>query len=135
MPLRPTSPRQPSSAPSPSEVWSRDQLLGELVEQRGELTGERTVGAAEAAVADEGFELEIVGHDGQARGEVILDPREPQKLIVGERGAGLGLLREPALEAFVNRQRIGNEVAVGLKRLAHERDQVRELLSGRAANS
>src|SRR4051794_27764736 len=113
--------------PSPSAAQSRDEFLSELSEDRREAPIELVVGAPEATVTDEGFELEVIRCDAQTRREVVLDPREPGELLVGEVGPGLPLLSEPALEPLLDRERIRDEFVVGVKCLADERDEVGEL--------
>ena len=49
-----------------------------------------------------------IGGDGEAGGEVVLDAGEPGELVGGEGRAGLGLLGEPVLEAFVDGEWVGD---------------------------
>src|SRR4051794_28334183 len=116
-------PARSKSSPSHPGPPSRHKLLGELVEQRPELSFERGVGSTEAAVADERFELEVVWSDRQRGGEVVFDAVEPGELVVGESAASLGLLGEPVLETLLDREWIGDELAVGYERVAHERHE------------
>src|SRR5690242_6667168 len=106
--------------PRSTEGRSRDELLRQFVEDDREPTPEGNVGALVATVANEGFELEVVGLDREARSEVVLDPRQPSELFVAERRAGLPLLREPVLESLFDGQWVGDEVGVGFEGMPHK---------------
>ena len=72
------------------EGRSCGEFGGELVEQWCKLASEGGVGAAEAAVCDEGFELEIIRPNRQTGCEVFLHAGQPDQLLRGECGPSLG---------------------------------------------
>jgi hypothetical protein len=85
-------------------------------------------------VADEGFELEVVGRDGEAVGDVVSNSAEPGLLLGRKRCSGLCLLCEPVLKAVINGKRVRNKVNVGFDRFTNERNEVGELLTCGAAD-
>src|ERR1700722_1704090 len=101
-------------------VYSRNELLGKIVEESRDFAIERDVGTPIAAVVGEGLEVEVVSGDREARGEVFLDPLEPGELLIGEGRATLSLLGNPIAEPFVDGERVGDQVTVGFDGLLNK---------------
>ena len=109
------------------------QHLIQLVEQLGQLGAEELVGLAEAALLDEGRELEVGGVDGEAGGDVVADEVEPGELLGGEGAAAGGLLGEPGGVARVDGVGAGDERVLLVEGDADEGDEVGEDALGAGA--